>query len=202
MPEILKEVSVRLGKFLPKWKLKWAKIEFKINEGSDYCINDFNFITVDLGRLAHGDDFIENVMAGLAHEISHVWMTEIERELDTDSFHAMKKQAKFGTMTEGLAILFSKQDIKKMQSEKGRDYGDYSKESFAMLKKLLESKDLNEMGKIREKGFKDTGYFYVAGYEMAKKILEKVGLEEFRNLLSEFKSNPDRFFEEYDKCKK
>lgn len=201
LPEILKEISTHLGEFLPGWKLKWAKIEFKINEGSDYCINDFNFITADLGRLIHEDDFIENVTAGLAHEISHVWMNEKERKWDTDSFYAMKNQAKFGTMTEGLAVLFSKQDIRKMQIEKGRDYEEYSQESFTMLKKLLESKDLDEMDKIKEKGFKDTGYFYVAGYEMANKILERVGLDEFRGLLPEFRNNPEKFFDEYERCK-
>lgn len=202
LPEILKEISSRLGEFLSGWKLEWAKIEFKINEGSNYCINEHNFITVDIGRLVHKDDFIEDVTAGLTHEISHVWITEIERKSDTDSFNAMKKQTKLGTMTEGLAILFSKQDIKKMQIEKGRDYEKYSRESFAMLNKLLESQNLDEMDKIREKGFKDVGYFYVAGYEMAKKILENIGLEKFKKLLPQFRNNPDIFFEEYEKYNK
>lgn len=201
-PEILKEVSNRLGKFLPGWKFEWAKIEFVINESSDYCISEFNFITVDLGRLTHKDNFIEDATAGLVHEISHIWINEIERKWDSDSLHAMKNQVKFGVMAEGLAVLFSKQDIIKMQIEKGRDYEKYSQESFSMLKQLLKSEDLDEMDKIREKGFKNAGYFYVTGYEMAKKILDEIGLEKFRQLLFKFRKNPDVFFEEYEKCNK
>jgi len=85
LSEIKKEIALRLGKFLPDWKLKEANVNFTINEKADYCV-DGTEITVDLGRLIHEENPIENVIEGITHELFHVWMEEEEKYSDSHQF--------------------------------------------------------------------------------------------------------------------
>lgn len=199
MPAMLKEVSMRLGEFFPGWEAPLAFVNFKINRSADYMIDDFNNITADLGRLINKDDPIRDATQGMIHEISHIWINEYERVLNPNSLVALKEQARWRTLSEGIAVLLAGQDLRAFHEGKSRNYKEYITEAFSQMDVLLKSDDIEEMLKIREQGEKNMGYFYVVGYEMIRKIFEKNGLEKFREMLPEFRKNPNQFFEEYYK---
>lgn len=196
--DIKLDVAKRLSKYLPDWKLKSANVNFTVNENADYYVDDGE-ITVDLVRLATKEDYYDDVVGGMAHEIFHIWMKEGVSFEKEETLSSAKSKIILGTVDEGLATLVGNQSLYKHHEDRGRNYSEYKDQSFRLFKKTLESDSLNDVREYDETAFKDMGNAYVVGYEMANSVLQKVGIEKFRKLIVECKADPEVMLKEYEK---
>ncbi len=198
--EMKDETVKRLSRFLPDWSSDKAKIIFTMNEKADFCI-DRNIITVDLGRLLFEQNPIERVKEGIAHEIFHHWMSEKSEWLDSKqgeaSNQALKNQIVFETVDEGLAVLVSGLSLEKHHIDQGRNFTEYTKQSFNSFKYFLLEDNRDKLERYKDEEFKNMGHFYVVGNEIAVAILQNDGIEKFRKLIVEIRDNSSVFLQRY-----
>lgn len=195
--EMNAEVSKRLAMFLPDWKAESATVNFTMNEDADFCI-DGNRITADIARLVWENQPVERFIEGITHEVFHIWMREnAEMSKGRENIDAVKSDIIFGIVNEGLAVLVSGQNLAKHHERQGRNYEEYKKESLRAFEELLEESDIDEAERFSSEAFKNMGHAYVVGNEIAKEVLRKIGLEKFRKLIEECRTDPQRMIDEY-----
>jgi len=200
--EIKTEVAKRLGKYLPDWTAKKAKIVFTINEKADFCV-DRDTITVDLSRLFSEQDPIEKVKEGITHEVFHLWMWEKQEWSDSRqdevSVQTLKDRIIFKTVDEGLAVLIGGQSLENHHAKQSRKFTEYRNESFESFNHFLTEQDRKSIETINDQEFQNMGHFYVVGNEIAKAILQHDGVESFKKLITDARDNPVIFLQRYKK---
>jgi len=198
--DIKRIVAERLGGFLPNWTPNKVSIFFTVNEKADFCVNKNN-ITVDLGRLVFEKDLLEKTVQGITHEVFHIWMSEKSEWSDVKqnsvSDETLRDRIVFKTIDEGLAVLVSGQLLKTHHEKQGKEYNKYIQESFVAFNQFMSTTNRKELEKIKDKEFQDIGHFYVVGYEIVHAILKKEGIENFRKLIEEARSNAFKMLELY-----
>ena len=198
--EIKIEVAKRLGKYLPDWTARKARIVFTMNERADFCI-DRDTIIVDLGRLLFEQDPTEKVKEGVTHEVFHLWMSEglewSDSKQDEASDQDLKDRIVFKTVDEGLAVLISGQSLETHHEKQGRDFAEYKNESFESINHFLAEQDREALEKIKDDEFQNMGHFYIVGNEIAKAILQHDGVESFRTLILDAREKPAIFLQRY-----
>jgi len=198
--EIKTEVVKRLGKYLPDWTAEKAKIVFTINEKADFCI-DRDTITVDLGRLLFEQDPAEKVKEGISHEVFHLWMSEgqewSDSEQDEVSEQDLKDRIVFQTVDEGLAVLISGLSLENHHVKQGRNFAEYTKESFESFSRFLSEKDREALEKTKDEEFRNMGHFYVVGNKIVATLLQHDGIEKFRERIVDARENPSVFLQRY-----
>ena len=198
--EIKMAVIKRLGKYLPDWTAKTAKIVFTMNEDADFCI-DGDIITIDLSRLLFEQNPTEKVKQGISHEVFHFWMSEGQEwpnsEQSEISDQNLKDRIIFGTINEGLAVLISGQSLSNHHTKQGRDFLEYTNESFSSFNHFLSEENHESLEKIQDEEFQDMGHFYVVGNEIVSTVLQYDGIEKFRAQIVDARDNPSIFLQRY-----
>lgn len=200
--DIKKRVAEKLENFLPDWVSKKIAVIFTLNKEADFCVDEEN-VTVDLGRLALEENFLEKTIQGITHEVFHIWMSEkltwSDAEQDSISDEILRERIIFKTIDEGLAVLVGGQSLKAYHEEQGKKYDEYIAECFAAFNSFLLTKSREELEKTKDMEFKDMGHFYVAGHEIVQAILQREGIENFKKIIEEARSNPYKILELYKK---
>jgi len=154
-----------------------------------------------LGRLAFEEDFFEETIQGITHEVFHIWMSEksdwSDAEQDSISNVALRNRIIFKTIDEGLAVLVSGQSLKTHHEEQGRKYDKFIQESFAVFNNFTAVKSREELEKTKNEEFQNMGHFYVVGNEITQALLNDEGIEKFKRLVADARSDPMKIFELY-----
>ncbi len=201
--EIKIEVEKRLSTLLPDFEAKEFEVLFTSYEWADFrCPND-NEVVVDLVRLSKSPSVMETLIAGITHEVFHVWFYHQPFVEKSNIHHEIvdnnKVKVLLRSLDEGLAVNISGQNLEDFYKTRlNKEYN--IKLAFDNFNKFLKISDEKDIEKIVKEGFQSMGFFYVVGYEIVKAIGFHQGVDFVKKVLAD--SDFLEIFEKYEEiCK-
>jgi len=193
---IIAEVAKRLGKYLPDWSPKFAKILFTMEQSyTCWCKNNDAYI--NLLVFVDVDDPIEKLIQYFVHEMTHLWMQEPYFSQEA-VYPSGKDRLIYSLVNEGFALLNGgKASIKELQEQLGRNYKEYTEESFAFINDRLTKNNPEEFEKMMQKESTCLDKIYLVGVKIVETVLEYDGVEKFRALITQARKDPSLIIKRY-----
>jgi hypothetical protein len=171
-------------------------------EDADFRHPQDGFVEVDLWRLSYKEDYLENVIDGIVHELTHEWMSEtgILKDLHKEELSIIdnKKAVTIKTIDEGLAVFVSGGKTLIEHYDRGNQkYSDSILKSFHYFNDFFVTNDNTRLNKLRIDGFKNMGPFYIVGYEIINTICNYVGTDDFLKMIPDIRIKPEIIFDKY-----
>jgi len=193
---IMAEVAKRLGKYLPDWSPKNSKIFFTIEQSyTCWCKNNDAYI--NLLVFVDVDDPIEKLIQYLTHELAHLWMQE-PYFVHGVIYPRGKDRLIYSLVNEGFALLNgSKSYIKELHEQQGRNYEEFTKESFEFINDRLTENNPQELEKMTKECTPCLDKIYLVGAKIVETVLEHDGMEKFRALIVRARKDPSLINKRY-----